>query len=311
MAELNYDRMDGAEGPPLPGLGKVINFSGAVISLGLIAGLGWWGYQLMVRDVSGVPVVRALEGPMRIAPEDPGGEMAAHTGLAVNNVPAEGIAAEPADRLVLAAEPSVLVPEDLPEQDLAELIPPAGEDASPPLPVEEESSTQALVTEDGQVAEPDVQDEIDNLISAALTEATGSVRSPDGGTLSLVPVDAGGVTRSLLPVPRPDDLAAIDPLPVAADGVVSVPASDIASGTRLAQLGAFDSETVAMQEWVRLSEKFPEFMTDKARVIEKAQSGGKLFYRLRAEGFEDLNDARRFCAALLLADASCIPVKQR
>ena len=32
------------------------------------------GLQLMMRDVNGIPVVRALDGPMRMAPTDPGGE---------------------------------------------------------------------------------------------------------------------------------------------------------------------------------------------------------------------------------------------
>ena len=62
---------------------------GAVVSLALVAGLGVWGYKLTVRDVSGVPVVRALEGPMRVLPTDPGGKLATHQGLAVNAVQAD------------------------------------------------------------------------------------------------------------------------------------------------------------------------------------------------------------------------------
>ena len=66
-----------------------------------------------------------------------------------------------------------------------------------------------------------------------------------------------------------------------------------------------------MAEWAKLTAQYPEFLTDKARVIEPAQSGGKLFFRLRAHGFEDLADARRFCAALVAGQANCIPVRQR
>ena len=50
---------------------------------------------------------------------------------------------------------------------------------------------------------------------------------------------------------------------------------------------------------------------EKRRVIEKATSGGRTFYRLRAEGFADLPDARRFCAALVAEKADCIPVVTR
>ena len=44
------------------------------------------------------------------------------------------------------------------------------------------------------------------------------------------------------------------------------------------------------------------------RVIEAAHSGGSVFYRLRAHGFNDERDARRFCAALIDQKMDCIPV---
>ena len=310
MAELNYGRVDGADAAGLPGLGQVINFSGAVISLALVAGLAWWGYQLMVRDVSGVPVIRALEGPMRVAPDDPGGELAVHTGLAVNDVPANGIAAEPAERLELAGDSNALASEDLAAEKLAERLP--AQDVLAAQPVEDASATRALSAEETGDAEAGAAPaDRDSLISAALTEATGAVSGPDGSQLELIPAEVPGVTRSLLPAPRPSDLTAIVPPPVGDDGFVFVAPTEIPEGTRLAQLGAFESEAVARQEWARLAGLFPEFMTDKARVIEQARSGGKMFYRLRAHGFEDLNDARRFCAGLVAENANCIPVRQR
>ena len=103
MADLDYtDYRDESDVPLGASVTAFLNWAGAALSLALIAGLGVWGYQLLVRDVSGVPVVRALEGPMRIAPEDPGGARAAYQGLAVNEIAAEGTAAEPADLVVLA-----------------------------------------------------------------------------------------------------------------------------------------------------------------------------------------------------------------
>lgn len=84
---------------------RFVNMVGAVLSVALIAGVAYWGYRLAVRDVSGVPVVRALEGPMRVAPDDPGGMQAAYQGLAVNAVAAEGIAAPVPERIVLAPAP--------------------------------------------------------------------------------------------------------------------------------------------------------------------------------------------------------------
>ncbi len=95
------------------------------------------------------------------------------------------------------------------------------------------------------------------------------------------------------------------------DAVQDIDAASLPVGTRLVQLGAFDSEDVARSEWTKLAGRFEDYMGGKARVIEKAQSGGKTFYRLRAMGFEDLSDARRFCSVLMAGKSACIPVVTR
>ena len=77
------------------------------------------------------------------------------------------------------------------------------------------------------------------------------------------------------------------------------------------QFGAFDSPEIARDQWVKLSARFGEFLGDKERVIEEATSGGRVFYRLRAHGFDDLSESRRFCAALVAEGADCIPVVSR
>ena len=76
-------------------------------------------------------------------------------------------------------------------------------------------------------------------------------------------------------------------------------------------MGAFDSEEVAREQWDEMSRRFDDFMRDKKRIIQKATSGGRVFYRLRAMGFEDIADARRFCSALVAQNADCIPVVTR
>ncbi len=48
-------------------------------------------------------------------------------------------------------------------------------------------------------------------------------------------------------------------------------------------------------EWDRLEGRFGDYLDGKDRVIQKAKSGGRTFYRLRAMGFDDLTR----CAALL------------
>ena len=77
MADFSYDDAYGVdEAARGASVTTFMNWAGAAVSLALIAGLGYWGWQLLVRDVSGVPVITALEGPMRVAPDNPGGEIA-------------------------------------------------------------------------------------------------------------------------------------------------------------------------------------------------------------------------------------------
>lgn len=105
------------------------------------------------------------------------------------------------------------------------------------------------------------------------------------------------------------DLAAVAPVDTVA--TVEMDASSIVAGTRLVQLGAFDDADAARGEWATLQDRFAELIAGKAMVVQAAQSGGRTFYRLRAHGFEGEDEARRFCAALLAENASCIPVSQR
>ena len=103
-----------SDGSPVPGKLNVAQLAGAGVSLALIIGLCVWGYRLMVRDVSGVPVIRAMSEEARLVPEDPGGQLAMHQGHAVNTVTADGSAAAPADRLVLPPGAMELADEDQP-----------------------------------------------------------------------------------------------------------------------------------------------------------------------------------------------------
>ncbi|MEE3070426.1 MAG: SPOR domain-containing protein, partial [Pseudomonadota bacterium] len=60
-----------ADQPPLR---KLLNVVGSVASIALVAGVMTWGYNTIVRDVSGIPVVAASKEPVRVQPENPGGQ---------------------------------------------------------------------------------------------------------------------------------------------------------------------------------------------------------------------------------------------
>jgi hypothetical protein len=286
-------------------IAKMANLAGAAVSLALIVGIGVWGYKLLVRDVSGVPVVRATEGPMRIQPEDPGGRQALNQGLAVNEVAAEGTAAGPVEQLILAPEPLDLTLEDTPPTEVAaapeEEVSPTAE-AAEPLSAEDEAVQLAAV----------------EALADELTEGVAPLEDlppEEDETPEATPQPAAteGLRISLRPKLRPAGLSNVQQVAavVTSDGPNDVDPDSIPAGTRLAQLGAYASAEVAREEWTRLSGRFEDYLQDKDRVIQKAQSGGRTFYRLRAMGFDDLSDARRFCSALVAENAECIPVVTR
>lgn len=283
MAQM-HEQMGPAEAQERSGAG-IINLAGAALSLALMSGAVVWGYQLLMRDVSGIPVIEAEAGPMRIQPDEPGGQTASNQGLAVNAVAAEGTAARPADRIALAPPPI-----DLSEISLAKF---ENEGAAG-----EDQETLVMAVYETPAADPMAEEGMD--ISEAEAEDSAA---------------KGGLDRSLRPRIRPATFS--PPQPQAAISASteaetqSVEISEVAPGTRLAQLGAYESAEIAAQEWGRMSKQFGEYLDGKERVIQKAESGGKTFYRLRVKGFADLSDARRFCSALVAESADCIPVTTR
>jgi len=362
MADFTYgsqavSRDSGSGGPDLR---RIVSVTGAALSAALMAGLVWWAWELMQRDVYGVPVVRALEGVMRESPADPGGAEANHQGLAVARVQAEGMAAPPPAELVLAPLPMDLAPEDRPQAALvaeraaAVTGPVEMPAASPVVAVDALPST---AEEDGTiggltlasvdqapviapapaaVAVPEASI-ASSAIEAALAEALGlspADRPAPALAEGLVPASVPGVARSPRPAPRPEGdgidtarphdgapvvLASAAPGPQPwlsqpAPGVPSLRDASIAvapAGTgRVVQLGAFDTPDQAEAEWLRLTADHADLLGGRDRTVERAVTNGRTFYRLRAGGFDDLADARRFCVALVANGAACIPVPQ-
>lgn len=301
MAPTEQFHHDDAAGPAAP-LTGLVNLIGAVASLALIVGVGVWGYKMIMRDVSGVPVVRAVAGPMRIAPEEPGGQQALYQGLAVNAVVMRSGADLPPERLILAPEPLDLTMAPL-GNDAARMADGGDATGAKDAATPRLASLDARVASRAEAASPPPRD----LPPPSAPAAAGVADAP--------PPVAGGLGRSLRPRPRPDGLAtspeAVALAAVAGATVRDIDPDTIPAGTRLAQLGAFASPEIAVREWNRLSERFEQYLAGKARVIQKAESGGRTFYRLRAMGFDDLNDARRFCSTLVAERAECIPVVVR
>ncbi len=321
MAAFSYDDYRASDDGGT--FAAVLNWGGAILSLVLIAGLATWGWKLWQRDVTGVPVVRALEGPMRVAPEDPGGLASEYQGLTVNRIAESNVTVAPSEQVVLAPAPATLdEDEDLAMAELPAIAPEPEEslDAAGVAPTVELEPTDTvalteiiddatpalsatnLEVEEAAVAEP-AQSATDLAVAAALADIE---LRPEPAVLK---VDAAANVPVATPRPlmRPADLQPVSlAAPAVLDGEVDI--ARIAAGTRLVQLGAFTSPDVARSEWAEIEARYSDFFAGKSRVIQEVQSGGREFYRLRVMGFDDLADARRFCAVIVADGTNCIPV---
>ncbi|MCC5967601.1 MAG: SPOR domain-containing protein [Natronohydrobacter sp.] len=293
----------------------VMHGLGAVLSVALIVGAGGWMWQIMKRDVAGVPVVRALEGPLRVSPENPGGRQAAHQGLSVNEL-AAAREETPREQIVLAPPPL-----DLSGDDLLRSRP-------------QESQTQHSAEFEDQPIPVALQQDVAMPVAETATGMNGAsvvstlgFNSPTRRAVTVSPrpparnasqaaasatrvASLGSVATDAAPLAQ--DLAAsvANSVAVGLSGVrdVDIDPATIGPGTRLVQLGAYDDVAAARAAWDALSSRFSPLLDDRGRVIEAAHSGGSVFYRLRAHGFSDERDARRFCAALVDQQIDCIPV---
>lgn len=287
------------------GLVRYRQIAGGLISLALVLGFFFWGYRIMVRDVSDLPVIKAMEGPARIAPDMPGGELARHMGLSVNSVAAMGEAEEPADTLALAPGAGELGEDARP---MAALAP------EPPGDMQPEAEAG-----DAGLAVPEVTGQ------AFLSETLDPNADAAAAAIALAERIAAGV-RPLEPLPGGPAAARPRPRPVRAPGLVQPEAVDaavaaalapepvvrevdpagLAEGTVLVQIGAYAERVMAEAEWNRAAAQFGEPMQGRGRVIEPVQSGGAVIYRLRADGFADMEAARTFCAALQPDWTTCV-----
>lgn len=441
------EEMDGRRGMPF-----WINGLGAAAAVALVLGVGLWTYQLGQRDAMEVPIVRALEGPMRVEPQDPGGAVIAHQGLAVNEVLDGGGVASVAEIVRTAPGDEGVQPEDKAAGalvGLAEAVKPTrrplsniGANAAPEVraavaiddvlaiahqkladasrngettsDAAEREAIDAIVSaiaakEGTRGALPQVGAD-DQRVADALQAAERAVAEVEAG-IEVAAVDVNGATGlaetiisdtgaaisrpqaaadqgEIVPVPgvapaqdvvvadgsdvldaeevliaavavnlgptppkgegseyapvtlsqpraRPRGLAAqmrvavdaavgttgaattpaaaAQPAPVvtAAQSPSTLDTIPLPAGTRMIQIGAFDSEDVAEQQWARFASLHSDLLGAKAHYVQRTNNSGRVFYRLRVAGYQSKEDTRAACSALSARGLPCISVTLR
>jgi len=287
-------------------INMIFYWTGAALSLFLLAGAIGWSYQLIVRDVNQIPIVRAQLGPLRVAPDNPGGLTAANQGLSVTQ---------------LAVNEKPLLSNEIYLAPAAEIL----NQANLALKVTEEYESNKV---DGAFEIKEVNAENSMNLEALPDQKEVDIRSNDVGVLSKAAFSQkkieieNAVSLALSITNDPDKSLSwlrpkIRPVGfyrngnITEDQIVSnEPMPKLPIGSAVVQLGAFDSKSLAESEWQRFEKILGSILIPKKMVVQKAESGGKIFYRLRASGFSDISDARQFCTAIS-DKVACIPVVTR
>ncbi|MBC9246679.1 SPOR domain-containing protein [Paracoccus sp. 11-3] len=328
-------------------ISRLTHYLGALASVALMIGLLVWGWQLVSRDVSGVPVIKAIAGDARTTPENPGGELTSYTGYAVNGV-AEGADHQPVDQVAIAPAATGLSEEDVAMGNLGATARqpensseiPLSFDGEPIVPMSD-SEARALAQEQAAaeaerlamanqaIANATISDApaAEGPINEVVTDETGAPAQTDAISAALIEAQAaanpGVLTESPRPAPRPRatrvasaGTTATDARPAApverpaeapaARPAAAAPAQAVSSVSgAVVQLGAFDSNAIASNEWNRLAGKFNSF-GGKQQVIQEHVKNGRTFWRLRVGGFGSLGEARDFCNALKSGGTDCL-----
>ena len=282
---------------------------GAIISLNLILWAGYWAYSLISRDINGIPIVAAQPGPLRVAPEVPGGIEAENIELAVSKIASQELPPNP-QAVELAPYTAKLNADDITiNQALKQ---------KKLIDSQIEKRTQGHL----QAAHPDLSNEIslvpiktsiessdytivDNqseLVAAALAIALKPDRDQLGNKVILEKIES----NIIKPMPRPGSLRT-KLSSLNSENSILPTLGSVESGLAVVQFGSFENKKRALAEWGRLSENLSVILDGRPKFVERIQRNGNEIYRLRLGGFVNIDDASRFCSAVI-SQENCVPI---
>jgi len=271
--------------------GPILTGIGAVASIALLAGVSIWTYKLGVRDARDVPVVAALEGPARVAPDDKGGMTVAHQGHSVNKVlEGQGVEAV-ASSVSIAPQDGALTSEDAPQAELKALAATQLPTARPKAVVAaQETAADAIARLDANkepllpggtlVPQAEIiplapQTDIATVADPAPEGTSAEIATPTDEVAALKPeveaiapaldVSETASTEAATAVeePRPLEVAALGPLPPIGEGSIYAPALMRLPNARPADLNVAmaDAVNAALETVLAESTTSPEIVT--------------------------------------------------
>ena len=286
---------------------SIFSIFGAVISLNLILWAGYWTYNIISRDINGIPIVAAQPGPLRVAPDTPGGIEAENIELAVTKIASQELPPNP-KAVELAPSTEKLTPDDLTifqairQKKIIDRQ--AALNNQIHLGVIEPNISKEISLEPvntvTNTANYSITENQSELVAAALALAL----KPSADNLIANAV-AQNKFKQIKPRPRPGSLLEASVSTTETD--IRPALASVETGLAVVQFGTFATETVAFEEWDRLSKNLSVILDGRPKYVERIKRNGNEIYRLRLGGFVNIDDASRFCSAVI-SQENCVPV---
>lgn len=285
---------------------RALLFLMLVVVFGGGAAAGWhfFGDQLMPADTDGLPVIRAVEGPVKVRPKTPGGmEIPDRDKLVYDRM--KGDVEEPRiERLLPPPEipktppaPTAEMQKEM-EQKVAEVAETTKSDLT------QAAEGQSKMLPKPQKLEPGKVD-LSKLAPKKSETETEALKKPEPNVI---------VNDDMMPkfVEKPKQLA---PKPTLTQSVPSpgpeTSETAISSVAYQIQIAAVRSEDRAKSEWDRLSKKHGDLLGGYRLNVVRADLGPDkgIFYRLRAGPIAGEDVAKALCENLAKRKVGCLIVR--
>ena len=284
MAGIEFDaslahRAGGSRNP----LGILLTALVSLISISLLGGFLYWAYHVIVQSESEVTIVKAPIGPLKVLPEDPGGNLASHLGFSVNSVQESGQVAGPSAKLVLA----------------------------PPAMGVQESDLRTLSGFGDSNGTIDLKSSINNALAVIFKDTT-SLDIKETSTKKDIYEKQNSIPKGFSrPLRRPAKLvSATSHQDLVAQIVLNqVKANMLNSKDQLkVHLGSFKNNVLADAQLENFLVRYKDYLTNKAVFLQKSETGGRSIYRMRAVGFSNSSETKKFCSIINSFGNECIPI---
>ncbi len=254
------------------------------------AGFGWFFYGDHLRHHVGdqLPVVRAIEGPVKVRPKTPGGMPIPDRDKLVYGRINGGVAEPRVERLLPLPE--------IPKKPLSLKIKP---DPMPRLNADS-SKTQTPVEKSYVLPTPNIEKSKVNKKKHALPVTTSNSNS--GSVSTLKNIQDPKISKEKAPISSPK------PSSMTVSSSTQTPVSGIAYQV---QIAAVRSRERAVSEWTRLKQLHGDLLEDYSLNVVRVDLGSTkgIFYRLRAGPIAWEDVAKSLCKNLIKRKVGCLIVR--